>query len=161
MELKTAGTHLFLLDPDSPTAPLKFKCPTGITGVTTGARTRIDTICLDETDDMSYMSGLGDAGTVSVPFILDSEDGSHQRIFELKKTSENLKWIVGFSDGAVAPTVTAGDLVPATGRSWLAFTAYISDLDIDIATNEVVRGTMTLQRSGGYTMTWKEPVNAG
>jgi len=156
-ELKTARTHLYLLDPDSSTTPIKFKCPTGITGVTTGARSRIDTTCLDEEDEMSYVSGLGDPGTASVPFILDSEDGSHQRIFELKKTSTNLKWIIGFSDGVSVPTAAAGEFVPGADRSWLAFTAYIADLDIDFANNEVVRGTMTLQRSGGYNLTWKEP----
>jgi hypothetical protein len=158
MELKTQGTHLFLLDPDAEVpVVLKFKCPTGITGVTTGARSRIDTTCLDATDDMTYASGLGDPGTVSVPFILDSEDNTHQQSFELKKDSRNLQWMVGFSDGVASPTVASGSLVAPTDRSSIAFTAYIADVDIDISTNEMVRGTLTLQRSGGYTANWKEP----
>lgn len=158
MEVKTAGTHLYLLDPDAQTPTvIKFKCPTGITGITTGARSRIDTTCLDATDDMTYMSGLGDPGTLSVPFILDTEDQSHQMAFELKKDSRNLKWIVALSDGVAAPVAAAESMTPPTDRSSLSFTAYIADLDLDIATNEVVRGTMTLQRSGGYTANWKVP----
>lgn len=159
MELKTAGTHLFMLDPDDVVPVVrKFKCPTGIAGITTGTRGRANTTCLDDTDTMQYAATLMDPGAASVPFILDSEDASHQEAFELKKGSRKLLWMACLSDGIASPTVAAGALVPASDRTCIAFEAYISELDIDIATNEVVRGTMTLQRSGDYTVTWKDPV---
>jgi len=155
-ELKTAGTHLFLLDPEAATpAPVKFKCPTGITGATAGARSRIDTTCLDEEDSMSYVAGLADANALSVPFVLDPTALSHQQLFELKKSSKGLLWYLGFSDGKAAPTVAAKLLVAPAARSGLLLPGYIADLDIDVANNEVVRGTMTIQRTGAYTATWK------
>jgi hypothetical protein len=35
--------------------------------------------------------------------------------------------------------------------------AYIADVTIDVATNEIVRGTMVLQRSGAVTWNWNGP----
>ncbi len=63
--------------------------------------------------------------------------------------------LTSMSDGSADPTYAAGTLTPPTGRSSIGFTAYIADVSIDIATNEVVRGTLTLQRSGALTPTWK------
>lgn len=150
--LKTQGTHLFFIEDG---AVIKMHCPTGITGVTSGARTQIDDTCLDEEDDMTFVGGLGNPGTVSVPFILDPQQESHQALFDLKETGERVKWLIGFSDGVEPPTVNDGEFVLPTDRSTLEFTAYVSDLDIDISTNEIVRGTLTLQRSGSYTLTPK------
>ena len=82
-------------------------------------------------------------------------DASHQRLFVLKESGESLKWLACLSDGSADPTYAAGTLTPPTGRSSIGFTAYIADVSIDIATNEVVRGTLTLQRSGALTPTWK------
>jgi len=158
MSVKTQGTHLFLIDPTtSNLAVMKMQCPTGIQGVTSGARDQIDSTCLDATDDRSFTAGLGNPGTVTVPFILDPQAASHQALFDLKATGDKVQWLVGLSDGTGVPDVTSegGFDIAAIDRTTIEFTAYVADLNIDIATNEVVRGTLTLQRSGAYKFTPK------
>ena len=45
------------------------------------------------------------------------------------------------SEGTTAPTVdTDGNYGVPSGRTSFAFDAYISDVNIDISTNEIVRG---------------------
>lgn len=153
MSVKTQGTELFLIDNVSvPADPVivKFACPTGITGLG-GATDQIDTTCLGD-NERSYVQGLANPGTVSVPFNFDPTQASHQILFELKEAGTNLDWLIGLSDGTTDPTLNVGDaFVPPTGRTSAQFIAYISDVNIDIATNEVVRGTLTLQRSGAVT----------
>lgn len=154
-EIKTQGTELFFAD-STATVPamVKLTCPTGITGLG-GAADQIDSTCLDDLTDRKYERGLGNPGQVSVPFIMKASDASHKRLFELQASGVSMAWMVCLSDGATDPTYTAGSLTPPTGRTSIAFTAYIADVALDIATNELVRGTLTLQRSGGVTPTWK------
>lgn len=156
--LKTQGTHLYLVDRSGTPALVKMECPTGISGVTAGARDQIEDTCLDNTGDKTFIAGLGNPGTVSVPFVLNPQAASHQLLVDLKESGEMVDWIVLLSDGTAAPTLSVGDeITPPTTRSSFVFEAFVSDVAIDIATNEVVRGTLTLQRSGSVTATWKTP----
>jgi len=45
-------------------------------------------------------------------------------------------------------------------RTSISFRGYVSDLNIDIATNEIVRGTLTIQRSGSVMPYWNGPYSA-
>ena len=155
MSVKTQGTKLFFAD-NSATIPamVKMEAPTGITGLG-GAADQIDVTDLDVTTDRQYARGLGSPGQVSVPFIMKPTASSHKRLFELRASGETLNWLVCLSDGTADPTYAAGALTPPAGRTSIAFAAYISDVALDIATNEVIRGTLTLQRSGAITTTWK------
>lgn len=155
MTVKTQGTELFFADSTATTpAMVKLTCPTGITGLG-GAADQIDVTCLDATTDRAFTRGLGNPGQVSVPFIMKPTDASHQRLFALKESGDSLNWMICLSDGSADPTYAAGSLTAPTGRTSIAFSAYIADVALDIATNEVVRGTLTLQRSGAVTPTWK------
>lgn len=151
--LQTQGTELFLIDTLTSTvaALVKLDCPTGITGLG-GAADQIETTCLDTLDDKQYRRGLGNPGTVSVPFNFIPTSTSHQLLFDMKDAGTSTQWMIGFSDATTDPTVSAGAFVAPSGRTCAEFTAYISDVNIDVATNEIVRGTLTLQRSG--TVTW-------
>ena len=154
--VKTQGTQLYLRTTDDPAALVLMECPTGITGLG-GAADQIEDTCLGDTIDRSYTRGLGNPGQVSVPFILKPQALSHQQLFDLKAAGETLRWIICLSDGTAAPTLGVDDaIVPPAGRTSLVFDAYISDINVDIASNDVVRGTLTLQRSGVVTPTWKE-----
>lgn len=156
MTVKTQGTELFFADSTAQTpAMVKLTCPTGITGLG-GAADQIDVTCLDATTDRAFTSGLGNPGQVSVPFIMKPTDASHQRLFELKESGDTLNWMICLSDGTADPTYSDGSLTAPADRTSIAFSAYIADVALDIATNEVVRGTLTLQRSGAVTPTWKE-----
>jgi hypothetical protein len=64
--------------------------------------------------------------------------------------------MVALSDANTQPTVDSdGNFVALTSRTNIVFEGYISDLNLDIATNEVVRGTLTVQRSGAKVVTYK------
>lgn len=157
--VRTQGTELFFVNPlGSPTAIVKLACPTGITGLG-GAGDQIEDTCLDTKGDKTFQRGLGTPGQVSVPFNLISVDASHQDLFALKDSGEVLSWLAALSEGSADPTVidSDGKIVPPTGRTSFGFEAYIADVNIDIATNEIVRGTLTLQRSGSVTPTWFTP----
>lgn len=151
--VKTQGTELFFASAASSTVN-KMVCPTGIAGLG-GARDQIDTTCLDNTEDRTYVGGLGNPGTVSVPFVFHPNDASQQELFALKESGDDVQWLIALSDGTGTPTIEDDELVAPVGRTSIEFVAYVADINIDIATNEVVRGTMELQRSGRVNWNWK------
>lgn len=154
--VKTQGSGLYIADTlsSSVAVVLKMACPTGITGLG-GAADQIDDTCLDALVDRSFVRGLGNPGQVSVPFVLKPSEASHQVLFDMKEAGDTLSMMVCLSDGTSAPTLDSADALSApAGRTSFGFNAYISDVAIDIATNEVVRGTLTLQRSGAVTPYW-------
>lgn len=154
--VKSQGTALYLRMVDSGGASLVLmECPTGISGLG-GAADQIDDTCLGDTVDRSFVRGLGNPGPVSVPFILKPMAVSHQELFTLKDQGDTLQWIACLSDGTTAPTLNSNDdIQPPADRTSFMFNAYIADVNIDIASNDVVKGTLTLQRSGVVTPTWK------
>lgn len=155
--VKTQGTELYFVDSLTSSVPavVKLACPTGITGLG-GAADQIETTCLDALVDKEYARGLGNPGQVSVPFNLIPSAVSHQLLFDLKDAGTTISWLACLSDGTADPTtVDSNDMiVPPSNRTSFAFQAYVADVTIDIATNEIVRGTLTLQRSGAVTATW-------
>lgn len=156
----TQGTELFVIDTVSvPLTPavLKISCPTGITGLG-GTRDQIEDTCLDTLGDKTYKAGLGNPGQVTVPFNLIPRDVSHQTLFALKEDGSVLSWVVCLSEAQTDPTLDTDDtFILPTDRTTIEFQAFVSDVNIDIATNEIVRGTMTLQRSGAVIFTGYEP----
>ena len=156
-ELKTQGTALYFVKPGTPTGTtVKVTCPTGISGLG-GAADQIDTTCLDDTDDRQYVRGLGNPGQVTVPFVLKAGDASHADLIALKAAGTSVEWMVCMSDATTVPvvTVSTNSFTALTTRSNIKFSGYVADLTLDGATNEVWRGTMTIQRSGAWTITWK------
>lgn len=156
--VKSQGTHLYFVN-ESSTDPelVKLACPTGITGLG-GAKDQIETTCLDATEDREYAAGLGNPGQVSVPFNFIPSHLSHQVLFDLKESGETIDWILCMSDGTAAPIVDPmGVIVPPVLRTSAEFQAYISDVNIDVATNDIVKGTLTLQRSGPVKWNWNGP----
>lgn len=154
--VKTQGTQLYLIDrfTSSDPAIVRFTCPTGITGLG-GPKDQIDTTCLEVTDDATSVSGLGRPGQVTVPFNLIPSAFSHQNLFDLKESGETLSWIACLSESTTAPTLDSNDeFSPPNDRTSFSFQAYIADVNLDIAGNEIVRGTLTLQRSGPVVPTW-------
>lgn len=129
----------------------KMACPTGITGLG-GPKDQIETTCLDTIDDKTFVAGLSTPGQVSVPFNLIPRNGSHQFLFTLQRAGTVLKWIMCLSESGTDPTMdTDLEFVAPADRSSFKFDAFISDVNIDAATNDIVKGTLTLQRSGAVT----------
>lgn len=155
MSIKTQGTHLFFQSDEASNGFYKVTCPTGISGLG-GAREQIDDTCLDATDERSYVSGLAAPGQVSVPFNLDPAAVDHHVLFDLKESGDKIQWLIGFSDGEGAPTIDSnGDFEAPADRTSAEFTAYVADVEIDIATADIVKGTLSLQRSGLVKWDWK------
>jgi hypothetical protein len=151
--VKTQGTELFMIETASASDPTvtKLTCPTGISGLG-GPKDQIEDTCFDNTTDKTFVAGLGNPGQVSVPFNLIPRDGSHQFLFALKEAGDVLHWIACLSESTTDPTMdTDLAFVAPNDRSSFKFDAYISDVNIDMATNDIVRGTLTLQRSGSVT----------
>ena len=158
--VKTQGTELFLNNPLNTDPTLeKFACPTGISGLG-GAADQIEDTCLDNTTDKTYQRGLGNPGQVSVPFNFIPRDTSHQDVLTALKTDGRvLSWLIAFSESTAQPTLdTDGVFARPATRTTALLSAYISDVNIDIANNEIVRGTMTLQRSGAVDWQFWTPV---
>jgi hypothetical protein len=162
--LKTQGSELFGIDTLTTTDPTLFKmaCPTGIQGLG-GPADQLDDSCLDSTE-RTFKRGLGNPGQVTVPFNFIPSHLSHQLLFALKEDGRNLKWLIGASDGTAPPTVQvdsdgAGTFVPPASplRTTIEFEGYIADVNLDIATNEIVRGTLIIQRSGPVVPYWNGP----
>lgn len=152
--VKTQGTELFFVDSENPTTDIvKMACPTGIQGLG-GPRDQIETTCLDTTGDKEFVAGLGNPGQVTVPFNLIPREGSHQQLFALKEAGTTLHWIECLSESQTDPTLDSdGAFVPPDDRSSFMFDGFIADVNIDAATNEIVRGTLIIQRSGSVVFT--------
>lgn len=155
---ETKGTQIYFYDNISNTDGVvtKLTCPTGVTGINGGSKDKIDTTCLDETGAFrTYIGGFADSAEVSVPFVLYDGDASHQSLFALQASGAVVSWMVGLSDSTTAPTAdTDGTLVTPNARTTFAFTGYVSNLTIDAAVNEVIRGSLTIQPRSATTVHW-------
>ena len=155
---ETKGTHLFFADTVTASTPAvtKLTCPTGISGLNGGTSDRIDTDCLSNTGKFrTNIPGKADPDDLSVPFILYKGDGSHQALFALHASGEVVSWMAGLSDSALSPTLDSNEaLVTPETRTTFEFKASVANLVLDIANNEVVRGTLTLRPTGDTTPHW-------
>lgn len=158
MTIKTQGTELYFVDkitvPATP-AVIKLDCPTGLSGVGAGSKDQIETTDLSVVDDKIFVSGLGTPGAITVNFNLDPTKVSQQILADTKTSGDVIDWVVCFPDGTGAPTLVTDALTPPAGRSSIKFSAFIADMSIEIATNTIVTGTLTLQRSGAVVWTYK------
>lgn len=156
--VRTQGTELFVIDTISTTDPtiVKISCPTGITGLG-GARDQIEDTCLDATDEKTFQAGLGNPGQVSVPFNLIPRNTGHQALFAWKSDGSVMKWLICLSESTTDPTVSGSDFVKPVDRTTIEFSAFVADVNIDLATNDIVKGTLTLQRSGAVTFVGYTP----
>lgn len=145
---ETKGTHLYFVGSDGSTVR-RLTCPTGITGVNGGTKDKIDVTCLDNvTAFRQYVGGFADPAEVTVPFVLYDGDATHADLFVLQQSGDTVGWLVGLSDATTAPVLASDGLEPPSGRTTFNFQGYVSNLTIDAAVNEVIRGTLTIQPSG-------------
>jgi hypothetical protein len=155
MSVLTQGTEMWVRLQDSNGYHLlKINCPTGITGGG-GSKPQIDDTCLDDVE-MKYKPGMAAPGALSVPINFDPSDASHVALWDSFEAipAETLHWIIGWGDGTSDPSVNSGTGIityPNT-RTWVDFDGYIADLPIDFALNQVVKSTMSIQRSGARNL---------
>lgn len=161
--LRTKGTRLYFASPllasnDDPDGVVikSVACATGVTGLG-GAADQIDITCLDS-EEREFVQGMANPGQVTVPFNVIPSSEAHQALFALKDAGTVLSWMVCFSDaiasGYVPTAVDSDQRLVSTGATSVEFLGYVSDVSIDIQTNEIVRGTLIIQRSGALVWDW-------
>lgn len=149
--IKSQGTELYFVDTDTNDTVRRVVCATSISGLG-GARDQIDTSCLDNTEDRTFVGGLGNPGQVTVGFNVHKDEVAHEALLDLKAEGTEVSWGIYSSDNDTAPVAnTAGTLQSVTGRASAIFTGYVADVNIDIAANDIWKGTITIQRSGAVT----------
>lgn len=143
--IRSQGTDLYWANGE--TTVLRVVCATGISGLG-GARDQIDTSCLDNTGDATSIPGLGRPGQVTVPFNVHANEPAHEALLALKESGEEVSWGIYSSHSATAPTAVGGVMQEVTTRASAIFTGYVSDIALDVAGNDIWKGTVTIQRSG-------------
>lgn len=113
---------------------------------------QIEDTCLSERNSRTYKKGLRTPGQASVTINADPDNESHYLMWQLAEQDEYqdelIQWAIGWSDGESAPTVSAGEMVLPTDRTWYTFRAYVSDFPFDFQANAVVATSASMQRSG-------------
>lgn len=149
----TKGTRLYFAVPGSSSEIHKVACPTGITGLG-GAADQIDSTCLDS-EEREYRPGMPNPGPVSVPINFIPGSASHQALVGLKESGETTSFMVVLSDQEDAPDqLDSNGRLVSPGPTSFEFLGYVADFNIDVATNEIVRATVTIQRSGAVQYDW-------
>jgi len=149
--IKTQFTLLYVVN--SPTSVLEIGC---VSNLTPGgsSRDQIETTCLTDVEK-TFENGLGNPGQDTFDIVFSPADTSHQLMETMLQSGDKAQWYVGLSDGVAAPTVAASVITAPAARTGFVFTASVSDVSYAIPGNEVVRATVTLQRSGARAWTYK------
>jgi len=142
--IKSQKTELFCL---ANSAVLKIAQVSGITGLGSGSASAIDLTTLDS-DAKENVSGLVDGGNISFDLVFDPTSNSHQELQSIYASTDNYQWMIGLSDANTAPTANSGAFVAPTGRTVVAFTASVSQLETDFASDDVARSKVQLRVSG-------------
>ena len=148
----TQGTQIYFIDPDDGSV-------VEVTGVTTfnpgGAPAdQIETTSLTDSAK-TFMRGLRTPGQASMEINADPTNESHVRLHELAQddTVEYIQWAIGWSDGTADATSDSDGFVLDSSRTWFEFDGYVADFPFDFSTNNVVKSTIQIQRTGTATLT--------
>lgn len=153
--LKAQGTSLWFIDPDAPTTPVEVACITSFSGLT-ASRDQTEVTCLQD-PARRYEAGMANPGTATFGINFDPASASHKRLHELYVAGTSVPWALGASDGTAPPTITAGDFVLPTSRTWWTFDGYVSDFPFDFAIGGRVASTLGVQLSGFPEVVAKTP----
>ena len=151
--IESKGTRLYFAF--TPSDIHQVACPTAINGLG-GPADQIDTTCLSSIE-REYRQGLPNPGQVTVPINFIPRSAAHQALIDLKESGNTVSWMNLLSDytGAGPTQVDSNDRLVSPGETSAEFLAYVADFTFDVGLNEIVRGTLTLQRSGAVV--WDLP----
>ena len=154
--MRSAGTHLYFLDPDTGgCTAVQVGCPTSITGLDSTIE-QVEITCLDDRA-RRYESGLATPGTATFTLTLDPQDYSHSRLLELKKAGTTLQWAIGLPESEAVPTGsenTDGECVfdLPTSRTWVTFEGFVNSYPFDFPLAGLITVTIGVQVSGDPDM---------
>lgn len=145
--LKSQGTELYYAS--AATTATKIGKITGISGLG-GARDQIDKTTLDDTD-RQFEPGYGNPGQVTVGMVLDSAEASHEALLALKTAGTTVSWGIYSAQTATAPTAVGSEMQTVLDRTSAIYDGYVADVNVEIASNDVWKATLVIQRSGTVT----------
>jgi hypothetical protein len=153
--IETKGTRIFFGDVDNSSTIHQVACPTAANGLG-GAADQIDITCLSSAE-REYKQGLPNPGQVTVPINFIPRSAAHQALIDLKDSGTTVSWMIAFSDytGAGPTAFDSDGRLVSPGETTAEFLGYVADFTFDIGLNEIVRGTLTIQRSGAVA--WDLP----
>lgn len=158
MAIKTQGTNLFCMDPDTGEV-IDVGCVTQISGIDE-TLDQIETTCLGDRT-RTYEAGLATPGTANFTVQFDPQNSVHIQMYNYKKIGKVLDWAVGFRDeeaeaGGFDPRVPTSttdsdgnhifDL--PTERAFIVFEGYMNSYPFEFAGNTVVTSNVGVQVSG-------------
>ena len=146
-EIKSQKTELYWAS--AATTATRAVAVSSISGLG-GAADQIDTSTLDNDTDRTFLGGLGNPGQVTVAFNVHSGESSHEDLLALKASKEVVSWGI-YGPGTGTPTAVGSAMQVVATRASAIFSGYVSDINIDIGENNVWKGSITIQRSGGVS----------
>lgn len=145
--IKSQKTGLYYAS--AATTATQIACPTSI-DISGGAADQIDTTCLSD-ETRTFVQGLKNSETVTINFIIHSANASHEALFDLKAAGTVVSWGVYGSEAATAPTASGSVMQTVADRSSMIFSGFVSDVSVSVAGNDVWKGTVVIQTSGGVS----------
>lgn len=144
----TKGTRIFFAVPGSSSEILQVACPTAANGLG-GAADQVEVTCLSS-EEREYKQGLPNPGQVTIPINFIPRSAAHQALIALKESGENTSWMIALSDyvGAGPTTLDSNGKLVSPGPTTAEFDGYLADFTFDVGLNEIVRGSLIVQRSG-------------
>lgn len=150
MAVKTQGTQIFIIDPESSGGAevLTVQCAISVDGID-GSREQIEITCLEDIA-RAYEAGLITPGTMSVTIQADSRNESHVRLHELYVTGAKFDVALGWGNGSDAPTIGSdGSFDLPDSRDFIVMEdTYVSNFPFSFELNAVVTSAVTFQLSG-------------
>jgi hypothetical protein len=124
---KTQGLKLQLGSTTSPQTFTNMAAITSITGLNSGGATEIDATNFDSAIK-EFVRGLRDGGTLTVNLNFDPDQSTHQTLWNLNRQGDTRQW-----------------RILLVGGDYFEFNGFINNLQIDTATDDIVRGTMPIR----------------
>ena len=147
----TQGTTLYWIDSDD---TIQAVAATNISGIS-AQRDSLETTDLTQSAK-TFLPGLMSPGSAQFAINFDPSNDVHKRLHDAYKAGTTLKWALGWSDGTVNPSATAGAFTLPTTRSFLSFDGFIQDVTFDFSINSVVSSQVSIQVSGMPSLHTKE-----
>lgn len=156
MAQQTAGTQLFLVNPDASVSDglqpeiVEVGCPTAIT-IPSEETEQIEITCLNDLV-RRYRAGLRTPGAFTFTIAFDDSDDSHELLFNLQQLGTTVRFIVAFSGDDALPSIVAtsagATVAYPTTRSFFAFDGYVSGIPFSAELNGVYTSEVSVQVDG-------------
>lgn len=146
--VKSQNTRIYFAVAGTSSEIHMVQCATAVNGLNSGQAGQIETTCLSSAEK-EFVRGLLNPGPVNIPFNTIFRSAAFQALQTLKDSGETASFMVVFSDQSNAPNnVNSDGKLVSPGATSYEFSAYIADMPLDANTDDIVRGTLNLQRSG-------------